>query len=206
MPKSMATQPDSPVEAHSLGSGLSIWHRYDSGVKADLFSTAVRLATGTVLIDPITASDNELPIQSDVIGIVVTNENHIRAAEHFSAKFAAPIFAHKAAGFPAAREVESGDVIEDELQVVEIEGAAAGETALFSARDGGTLILGDALINFGSHGFTFLPPKYCSNHKLMRKSLRKLFDFEFKRMLFAHGTPIMAKARDRLATLLAETR
>jgi glyoxylase-like metal-dependent hydrolase (beta-lactamase superfamily II) len=90
------------------------------------------------------------------------------------------------------------------VKVIEIDGAAPGELALHCAADGGTIIVGDALINFGSRGFSFLPAKYFSNHKLMRRALRKLLEFSFERMLFAHGTPIMGGAHARLTTLLSE--
>ncbi len=62
--------------------------------------------------------------------------------------------------------------------------------------------MGDAVINFGSHGFSFLPAKYCLDHRLMRKSLRKLLDYGVDRMLFAHGTPVLSRARERLRRLL----
>ena len=85
-----------------------------------------------------------------------------------------------------------------------IEGAPAGEIAVFDDADGGTMIMGDALINFEPYGFALLPAKYCSNAKLMRRSLPKLLDYSFERMLFAHGTPILSGARRRLERLLEE--
>ena len=66
------------------------------------------------------------------------------------------------------------------------------------------MIMGDALINFEPYGFTFLPAKYCSNAKMMRRSLPKLLDYSFDRMLFAHGTPIVCGARQRLEELLRQ--
>ncbi|MGZ4983392.1 MAG: MBL fold metallo-hydrolase [Chthoniobacterales bacterium] len=192
-----------PTEFHRLRPGLSIWNRYDSAVKADLYSTAVATGVGTVLVDPIEVPEADLARASDAVAIVVSNANHVRASEYFSRKFAAPIYASTAAGIPFAIDPHTPGAFDSELEVIEIEGAAAGEIALFFASDGGTVVMGDALINFGSHGFTFLPAKYCSNQKLMRKSLRKLLDLHFERMLFAHGAPIMNKARDRLAALLA---
>ena len=83
-----------------------------------------------------------------------------------------------------------------------IDGGPLGEMALHYVEDGGTMIIGDALINFDPYGFEFLPAKYCRNAKLMRRSLRKLLDFSFDRMLFAHGTPILSDARTRLEQLL----
>jgi hypothetical protein len=36
----------------------------------------------------------------------------------------------------------------------------------------------------------------------MRRSLQKLLDYKTKRILFAHGTPILSKATERLQALL----
>ena len=69
----------------------------------------------------------------------------------------------------------------------------------------GTLIFGDALINMGSNGFSFLPNKYCFNPKLMRRSLRKVLDYPCERILFAHGTPILSQAKSRLTNLLRDS-
>jgi glyoxylase-like metal-dependent hydrolase (beta-lactamase superfamily II) len=77
-----------------------------------------------------------------------------------------------------------------------------GEIALFHEPDGGTLIVGDALIHFEPYGFTFLPAKYCVDQKKMRRSLGKLRRCEADRILFAHGTPILSGAVDRLNALL----
>ena len=86
--------------------------------------------------------------------------------------------------------------------MIGIEGAAAGELILHYPSNSGTLIVGDALINFEPYGFTFLPMKYCSNEKEMRRSLQKLLDYKAERMLFAHGMPILSGASDRLRALL----
>jgi hypothetical protein len=64
-----------------------------------------------------------------------------------------------------------------------------------------TLIVGDALINFEPYSLTFLPAKCSSNQKERRRSLRKLLDYKAERMLFAHGTPILARASERLQGL-----
>jgi glyoxylase-like metal-dependent hydrolase (beta-lactamase superfamily II) len=121
-----------------------------------------------------------------------------------------PLFGRTEA-FPnkAARElkrVTDEDEISGGLRAIGIEGAGDGEIALHYAPDGGTFIVGDALINFEPYGFTFLPAKYCSNQKEMRRSLRKLLDYKAQRMLFAHGTPILSGAREKLRALLDSDR
>jgi hypothetical protein len=192
-----------------IASNIAIWHGYDSAVKADLFSTCILTSGGAYLIDPI-------PLQSDMLGklfgacpvagVIVTNSNHHRVSAQFAAKFLAPVFA-RCETFPDKtaqqfRSVADGDEICNGLRVIGIEGAAAGEMILHYASNSGTLIVGDALINFEPYGFTFLPGKYCSNEKEMRRSLQKLLDYEAERILFAHGTPILSGASDRLQRLL----
>jgi len=196
-----------------IASNIAIWHDYDPTVKADLYSTCLVASGGAYLIDP-------SPLQGDMVGwlvgsspvagIIVTSSNHDRASARFAEQFSAPIFARGEA-FPDKtpsrfRKVDDDDEICDGLRVIRIEGAAAGEIVLHYAPDGGTLIVGDALINFEPYGFTFLPGKYCSNEKEMRRSLQKLLDYEAERILFAHGTPILAGASDRLRGLLGSDR
>jgi len=195
------------VEIHRLAEAV-IWQRYDATVKTDLFSTALPTVGGTYLIDPIELKPDEIESViggRQVAGIIITNVNHARASAFFRNRFAVPVYAQRAAHADLAltgpiQNIEDSEL--SELSVLSVAGAALGEIALHSTARSGTLILGDALINAGSLGFTFLPAKYCSNHKLMRKSLRRLLDYEFDRIFFAHGTPIITRARQRLAALL----
>ena len=196
-------------ELVQVAPNLFVWQNYDSAIKADLFSTALATPNGSFLADPIPLHDSQLrPLSQlrSIAGIVVTNANHQRAASCYSDQFSAPIFARRGS-FPDKKpsrfvEVGSGAKICDELEVIAIEGAVAGEIALFLPANGGTLIIGDALINFEPYGFTFLPRKYCANEKEMQRSLRKLLLYQAKRMFFAHGTPILAGASARMQQLL----
>jgi hypothetical protein len=188
---------------------LALWHRYDPAVKAELYSTCLLTSDGACLIDPIPLESealDELVGLVRVAGIIVTSSNHDRASSRFAEQFSVPIFAPSET-FPDKtprkfRSVANGDEICDELLVIAIEGAGPGEIALYYPADNGTLIVGDALINFEPYGFTFLPGKYCSDEKEMRQSLRKLSVCRAERMLFAHGMPILSGASDRLQRLL----
>lgn len=193
--------------AHRLSRSLLVWSRYDASVKADLYSTAFTSSRGVYLIDPISPEPAELRrlLKKEIAGVVVTNENHLRAASAFAAAFQAPVYYHPDACLPIdpSVPVRDGATIEDQFSVVELPGAPAGEIALHSPAEGGTLILGDALINMGSAGFALLPAKYCRDQPLLRRSLHRLLDFAFDRLLFAHGDPITTRARARLEALLA---
>jgi glyoxylase-like metal-dependent hydrolase (beta-lactamase superfamily II) len=192
-----------------ITSHLAIWHGYDPAVKAELYSTCVAALMGLYLIDPIPLQKQALDVltgSSRVAGIVVTNSNHHRAAAQFAQRFAVSIFAHYEA-FPDEKPrllitISEGEVISDGIHAIEIQGAAPGEIALHFAANGGTLVVGDALINFEPYGFSFLPAKYCSNQKQMCRSLKKLLDYNAERILFAHGTPIVSNASERLRRLL----
>ena len=196
-----------------IAPNVAVWHGYDSAVKTELYSTCLITLAGSYLIDPIPLRRealDELIGSGAVAGIVVTNGNHHRASAKFAEKFSAPLFGRtEALRNKAASElkrVTDGDEISEELRAVGIEGAAEGEIALHYAADGGTFIIGDALINFEPYGFTFLPAKYCSNQKQMRRSLRKLLAYKADRMLFAHGTPILSDASQKLRALLDSDR
>ena len=193
--------------------GLWLWQTYDPNVKSDLFSTAAKIVDGLFLIDPIPlapAALVNLTSNGVMSGVIVTNANHVRAAEAFATRFGVPVFA-SATVLGQLRcadtiAVEGRQKIGAGLTTIAIEGAVPGEIALHLENNGGTIVIGDALINFEPSGFALLPPKYCSDQKLMRRSLRQLVDLPFERLLFAHGTPILSSARARLEALLADDR
>ena len=177
------------TELEFVAPGLFLWRAYDASIKTELFSTGLTIPFGTYLIDPIPLARSEAKSLTAVAGIIVTNENHERSAADFADRFHVPIYSTASRLFPAG------------LTAIPIEGAAPGEIAIHCAA-ADVMIIGDALINFDPYGFTFLPAKYCTNHKLMRGSLAKLLEYPFARMLFAHGTPILPRAHERLEALL----
>ena len=192
------------MEFCRVSTAFAIWYTYDPTIKADLFSTAVVARNELAVVDPIALPAprrNQLNSLGRVAIIVVTNANHLRDTVNFSRS--ASIFA------PSELNAELTDyyALSDGLQLgpfraIKIDGAADGEFALYHPDDGGTLIVGDALINFEPHGFDLLPQKYCTNQKRMIRSLRRLLDLDFNRIFFAHGNPIVTRARERLASLL----
>jgi hypothetical protein len=81
-----------------------------------------------------------------------------------------------------------------------LEGSAPGEIAIHGD---GAWHLGDALIHLPPTGFSLLPDKYCDDPKELRRSMEKLLRIPFEVLTFAHGLPIVARARQRLSQLLA---
>jgi glyoxylase-like metal-dependent hydrolase (beta-lactamase superfamily II) len=199
------------AEIETLCPGVIFWRFYDPTVKAELFSTGLETASGTYLIDPIQLTPDlmtGLASGTKTAGIISTNDNHERVAAFFAEQLRVPIYSAvtRIPGLAEIVAIKEGEPLAPGLTAVSIEGAPAGEIALHWKANGGTLVMGDALINFEPHGFTFLPSKYCQNFKRMRRSLAKLLEYQFERILFAHGTPIVSGARQRLEELLRETR
>jgi glyoxylase-like metal-dependent hydrolase (beta-lactamase superfamily II) len=199
--------PDPQIQPFSPG--IWVWQNYDPEIKTDLWSSAVQAESGVYLVDPIPLNSDqiiELSASRPIAGVIVTNGNHERAAVEISDRFSVPIFAYPSA-FSRSRPARFSAATEDpkiggDLEVIAIEGAAPGEIALYQSANGGTLIVGDALINFDPYGFALLPKKYCENQKRMRSSLRQLLNKPADRMLFAHGMPILSSATARLRELL----
>ena len=199
--------PDPQIQP--LSRGIWVWQNYDPDIRTDLWSSAILAESGVHLVDPIPLNSGQLmefSASGSIAGVIVTNGNHVRAAVEISDRVSVPIFAHSAA-FPRSKPARfsaaaEGHKIGGDLEVIAIEGAAPGEIALFQSANRGTLIVGDALINFDPYGFAVLPKKYCENQKRMRSSLRQLLNKTAERMLFAHGTPILSNATGRLRQLL----
>lgn len=201
---------------HDLGHGLFEWSAYDPAVKVDLHAHAF-VSGGEQprleCVDPIPLdrlAREELFAAAGVDGvgcILITNGNHARAAAEFRRRFRAPVCAH-----PDAHEALRADGLLDGtldgeppagVTTLVLPGFGPGEVAYHHPADGGTLFVGDALINLPApYGFSVLPDKYCADPRLARRSLRALLEVPFTRMLFAHGTPVLTGARAKLEALL----
>ena len=195
-------------EIQQVRDGLWFWQRFQPSVKVDCSSCAVRVGTKVILVDPIpldAGALEELRQLGEPAAIIATNGNHDRAVAELRAKLGVPVFAHAAAvsalGIDVDRTLHDGEVLFDSLEVIRIPGAGPGEIVLHDAR--GWLIIGDALTNLEPTGLALLPAKYCENAKEMRVSLGKLLRFPSDVLTFAHGLPVVTRARHRLETLLA---
>ena len=201
-----------------LGGGLACWETYDPASKVDLYSSAVRVGKRLFFVDPIPLEEDALDTLTEhavPAGIVLTNANHARAAALFRREFELPVWMHEEAGAEIGMIADEtipaggGTVFDGVLEAIPLPGAVAGEIALYRAArstedGGGVMIVGDALIHLPAQGFSVLPDKYCTNAKMLRRSLAGLLDWPFEAMMFAHGEPILHGARERLAALLGE--
>jgi glyoxylase-like metal-dependent hydrolase (beta-lactamase superfamily II) len=190
-----------------INPGLWTWHAYDPDVRTELFSTALMADAGLVIVDPIRLVERaveELALHKPVAAIVLTNENHTRAAAWFRSRFGAPIFAHPEA-MGALNVAVDGTLtptrlVAGNLEVREIPGAAPGEIVLM--HPGGGLHFGDAVIHLESTGLALLPDKYCTAPSLLKESVQRLPLEKVEVVTFAHGVALDQGGGMRLRSLL----
>ncbi len=187
---------------------LVSWSVYDPEIHTHITSNAILTSHGWWLVDPSPIQEQALKgflRNKPLLGILITNENHERAAYELAAQMHLSIHAHEAARGQMRKSPKclfrDGDELKGGLKVLHLPGASEGESS-FHDPGNRVLLMGDALINLKETGFAFLPDKYCKDPLLAKRSLRRLLDLEFDTMTFAHGEPLDSNPRQQLQELL----
>lgn len=184
-----------------ISDGLAVWHGFDPEVRCECCSTAVLTREGWMIFDPIPLSGGawaDMLAVAKVRAIALTSGNHQR--DSLALKPALKTFIHAPS---AARGEIEADVWYEEgeslagFSLIGLPGAATGEAAWC---DGHHLVVGDALLHLDQ--LEFLPDKYCNNPAELRKSAKKLLGLTFQSAFFAHGLPLLAQPREKIAALL----
>ena len=189
-------------EYHQITHDLFIWHGYNPECKTDCSSTAIRTPDGFVLIDPVRLEEQAIERmvgEDGVVSVLLTNGNHLRGSLYEKERLDIPIYAPEGAqqDVPADCLVKDGELIFQTLKAIGLPGGGSGETAYLAAD---VLVIGDALTNLD--GLQILPDKYCTNLTLLIESLRGLRSLDFDTVCFAHGLPIIGKAREKVAAIV----
>jgi glyoxylase-like metal-dependent hydrolase (beta-lactamase superfamily II) len=187
---------------HQITSDLFVWHGYNPECKTDCTSTAIRTPDGFVLIDPIRLEEQAIErivSEDKVVAVLLTNGNHLRGSLYEKERLDVPICAPNGAQgiIPVDRVVSDGELLWETLRTIALPGGSPGETAYHAP---GVVVIGDAVTNLD--GLQVLPEKYCADQPLLINSLRALRALPFDIACFAHGLPIIGKAREKLAKIL----
>ena len=195
-------------EFQALSDTLYHWSVYEPSVKCEIGCVALKLASGWVVVDPVPLLPEAwktLLVLAPLRAILLTNGNHVRDTLALRKLHPVPVVT----GAETRRDITElrPDItlLPNELlygiSAIAIPGATPGETAFLS--DTGVMMLGDAVINTSTErGLELLPDKYCADAKQNRTSLRKLLDFDFHTLTFAHGAPLTQHAKQKLSALL----
>ncbi len=165
---------------------------------------------GNICVDPVEASaaDLEEIVRAHPTHVLLTNRNHVRAANRVRERTGARVAIHPADA-PYARGQSA--VIDDELRVgervgpltvVAMPGKSPGEVALhWSERK--ILIVGDAVIGNPPGRCGLLREQVMDDPARLRQSVRNLLAIDFDTLLFGDGVSIMSGAKERLRELVA---
>jgi glyoxylase-like metal-dependent hydrolase (beta-lactamase superfamily II) len=201
-------------EFQALSDTLYHWSVYDPAVKCEIGCAALKVASGWVVVDPVPLAETawkELLALAPLRAILLTNGNHVRDTLALRLQHHVPVVTAADTRRDITELHPDVTLLPNELLYgitpIAIPGATPGETAFYSQT--GVMVLGDAVINTSPEsgagpaaGLEFLPDKYCANAEQNRASLRKLLDFDFHTLTFAHGAPVTARAKEKLSALL----
>ncbi len=165
---------------------------------------------GNICIDPVQASaaDVEEIVRARPARVLLTNRNHVRAANLIRERTGARVAIHPA---DAAYARSQGASIDDELGVGErvgplvvvgVSGKSPGEVALHWP-DRKILIVGDAVIGNPPGRCSLLREQVMDDPPRLRESVRNLLAIDFDTLLVGDGVSILSGARDRLSELVA---
>jgi hypothetical protein len=189
--------------------------------------TVLKLGDGSLLVHSPVALDDTLKSEIEALGrvahIVAPNlYHHLHAGNAAKAFPAAKL--HGPAGLIKKRpDLDFGAVLgeqsepgwPDALESLEIRGSLLGETVFFH-RPSGTLVSADLIENFsraddwwtrlyleaggiyGKVGLSRMLRLAYRDRKQARRSIDRILDWDFNRIILAHGDPIVSDASDAL--------
>ena len=164
---------------------------------------------GNLCIDPVDPTDealNEL-VRIGVGRILLTNRNHVRAANKIRERTRARCYIHpedaeyaKKQGALLDGELHEGERI-GPLEVIGVSGKSPGEVAfLWPARKG--LIVGDAVIGNPPGRLSLLRERVMDDPPRLRRSVKRLLALDFDTILVGDGTSVLRDAKQQLRELV----
>jgi glyoxylase-like metal-dependent hydrolase (beta-lactamase superfamily II) len=199
--------------------GIFTWGSTYADRPWDLNGYAITFDGYAVLIDPPVPEENEwsgFDEMKPISKIVLTNRDHARGAELFRTRYASRIVAGadeiaQLAPVAIDEAVREGGLIAGALRVIHLPGKSPGEIGLYfdpahhgvSRKFGGILLLGDAVIGNPPGGLSLIPDSKLDDRARLKRSLRKLLDYEFQILLLCDGKPVLSDGKRRFVAFLS---
>jgi glyoxylase-like metal-dependent hydrolase (beta-lactamase superfamily II) len=187
------------------------WSRRSEPHGYDFNGTFVRHRGGNVCVDPVepSADAHALLAREGVAWIVLTNRNHVRAADVVRTLTGAPVLIHAA---DEAYARAQGATIDGALRaeqrigpflVVALPGKSPGEVALHWP-ERRLLVVGDAVIGNPPGRLSLLPDRVVDDPPGLRRSVRGLVALSLETLVLGDGVSIVSDAGERLRELSEE--
>ena len=169
----------------------------------------IRHPAGNLCIDPAEPGEqtlNELARQG-VARILLTNRNHVRAANQVRRVTQAPTVIHPAdATYARSQGAELNDALQvgekvGPLVTVGVPGKSPGELAFYWP-ERKILFIGDAVIGHPPGRLGLLRESVMDDPLRLRESVRRLLDLDLDVLLVGDGEPVLQDAKARLIDLV----
>src|ERR1700722_2918838 len=194
----------------TIADGIRTWSWFSTPHGYNFNGLLIAHPQGNICIDPVEASsaDFEEIVRAHPTRVLLTNRNHVRAANRVREHSGARVAIHPADA-PHARS--QGAVIDDELRVGEhvgplvvvgVPGKSPGEVALHWP-ERKILIAGDAVIGNPPGRCGLLREQVMDDPPGLRESVRNLLSLDFETLLVGDGVSILSGAKERLRDLVA---
>jgi glyoxylase-like metal-dependent hydrolase (beta-lactamase superfamily II) len=190
-------------------SDLFTWSCFDAERNVDFNSVAWIRSEGNILIDPLPLSEHDwLHLRSlgGAAWIVITNSDHIRAAQEIAQKTSAQIAGPKAEQatfpFPCDRWLSEEEEVVPGLQALELQGSKTpGELALVLEQS--TLITGDLIRAHQANQLMLLPDAKLQDRVAAMMSVKRLTNLnQIETILVGDGWSIFRNGHQYLQSLL----
>jgi glyoxylase-like metal-dependent hydrolase (beta-lactamase superfamily II) len=164
---------------------------------------------GNVCIDPVEPNDEVLTelVRRGVNRILLTNRNHVRAANRVRECTGARTYIHpedaayaKAQGAVLDSELHRGERM-GVLEVVGVSGKSPGEVALLWP-ERRALIVGDAVIGNPPGHLSLLRERVIDDPPCLRRSVQQLLTLDFDTILVGDGVSVIGNAKQALRELV----
>lgn len=185
------------------------WSWFSEPHDYDFNGHLVRHADGNLCIDPVEPGNDVLDeiAAKGVARILLTNRNHVRAANLVRARTGARTAIHpddadyaRGQGADIDEALRVGEKI-GPLKVVGVPGKSPGEVA-FHWPERRLLVVGDAVIGNPPGRCGLLPERVMDEPRRLRESVGRLLELDFDALLVGDAEPILAAAKERLSELV----
>ncbi len=172
-------------------------------------SLLISSSDGDLCIDPVEPNDEVLSelVRRGVSRILLTNRNHVRAANRVRERTGARSYMHPedAAYAIAQGAVLDGEIHEGEmigaLKVIGVSGKSPGEVA-FLWPERKALIVGDAVVGNPPGHLSLLRERVMDDPARLRRSVGQLLALDFDTILVGDGVSVIGDAKRRLGELV----
>ncbi len=164
---------------------------------------------GNLCIDPVEPNEEVMSelVRMGVRRILLTNRNHVRAANQVRERTGARSYIHpedaayaKAQGAVLDGELHDGERI-GALTVIGVSGKSPGEVA-FLWPERKALIVGDAVVGNPPGHLSLLRERVMDDPARLRRSVQQLLALDFDTILVGDGVSVIGDAKQRLRELV----